>query len=269
MQARDHGALLRDRVRLLERRADRLALAQALDVPGMELAQVARCALGPEVLHGAVEHPAPLVEHLRRGSARRCACRAPGRTATGCRARRGRASPPRSRWTRTRRGRAPRPPSRPTRSPAPAARRPAAWPARSPACPCGARPRSAGGTSRPATPASSTSRRATSKPSTPPGLSDARSLTVTGRPEPSRAASATATAVSGSEISAAPAPVFMIFGTGQPMLRSIRSAPRAAATAAAERITSGSCPNSWIATGPPARSSGCTTSSSSSVLRFP
>ena len=39
------------------------------------------------------------------------------------------------------------------------------------------------------------------------------------------------------------------------MLRSIRSAPRSAATAAAERMISGSWPNSWIATGPPARSS--------------
>ena len=64
----------------------------------------------------------------------------------------------------------------------------------------------------------------------------ARSLTVTGRPEPSRAARATATAVSGSLISAAPAPVFITFGTGQPMLRSMRSAPRAATSAAAERM---------------------------------
>ena len=78
---------------------------------------------------------------------------------------------------------------------------------------------------------------------------------MTGRPEPSCAARATATAVSGSLISAAPAPVFITLGTGQPMLRSIRSAPRSAATAAAERMISGSWPKSWIATGPPARSS--------------
>ena len=106
-------------------------------------------------------------------------------------------------------------------------------------------------------------------PSTPPGLSDARSLTVTGSPDPSRAARATATAVSGSRIRAAPAPVFITLGTGQPMLRSIRSAPRAATVAAAERITSGSEPKSWIATGPLRRSSGWTTSSSWSVRRLP
>ena len=77
----------------------------------------------------------------------------------------------------------------------------------------------------PATPASSTSRCATSSPSTPPGFSPARSFTVTGRPEPSLAAFATATAVSGSLMSAAPAPVFITFGTGQPMFRSRMSAP--------------------------------------------
>ena len=92
---------------------------------------------------------------------------------------------------------------------------------------------------------------------------------MTGSPEPSWAARATATAVSGSLISAAPAPVFITLGTGQPMLRSIRSAPRCAATAAAERMISGSWPKSWIATGPPARSRSSMTSSSSSVLRLP
>ena len=92
---------------------------------------------------------------------------------------------------------------------------------------------------------------------------------MTGRPLPSRAARATFTAVSGSLMSAAPAPVLQTFGTGQPMLRSMRSAPRSATVAAAERMISGSWPKSWIDTGPPARSSGCTTSSSSSVLRLP
>ena len=52
-----------------------------------------------------------------------------------------------------------------------------------------------------------------------------RSFTVTGRPLPSRAARATATAVRGRASSAAPAPVLQTFGTGQPMLMSIRSAP--------------------------------------------
>ena len=83
-----------------------------------------------------------------------------------------------------------------------------------------------------------------------------------------RAARATATAVSGCLSRAAPAPVFITLGTGQPMLRSIRSAPASATRAAAERITSGSCPNSWIETGPPSRSRGSITSSSSSVRRF-
>ena len=74
--------------------------------------------------------------------------------------------------------------------------------------------------------------------------------------EPSRAARATATAVPGSLMSAAPAPVLHTLGTGQPMLRSMRSAPRSATVAAAERMTSGSWPKSWIETGPPARSVG-------------
>ena len=49
------------------------------------------------------------------------------------------------------------------------------------------------------------------------------------------------------------------------MLRSIRSGPACAATAAASRITSGSEPKSWIETGP---SSGCTRSISSTVRRL-
>ena len=56
-----------------------------------------------------------------------------------------------------------------------------------------------------------------------------RSLTVTGRPLPSRAACAIATALSWSSSSAAPAPVLQTFLTGQPMLMSIRSAPASAA----------------------------------------
>ncbi len=84
-------------------------------------------------------------------------------------------------------------------------------------------------------------------------------MTVTGSPAPALAPSrapstvarATATARSGSSSSAAPAPVLRTFGTGQPMLMSIASAPRSATTAAASRITAGSSPNSWIDTGPP------------------
>ena len=81
-----------------------------------------------------------------------------------------------------------------------------------------------------------------------------------------RAARATATATPGSRISAAPAPVFMTLGTGQPMLRSMRSAPSDATCAAAERMTSGSCPKSWIATVP---SSGWIRNSSWWVLGLP
>ena len=68
---------------------------------------------------------------------------------------------------------------------------------------------------------------------------------MTGRPLPRAAARATATARSGSSSSAAPAPVLQTFGTGQPMLMSIRSAPAAATRSAADAITSGSAPNSW------------------------
>src|SRR3954471_5569933 len=100
------------------------------------------------------------------------------------------------------------------------------------------------------TPASWTRRWASSKPSVSPGRWPLRSFTVTGRPLPSTAARATATAVSGSLISAAPAPVLQTFGTGQPMFRSMIAAPRSATVSAALRMTSGSWPNSWIDTGP-------------------
>ena len=57
-------------------------------------------------------------------------------------------------------------------------------------------------------------------------------------------------------------PVAMqLFGQDPEIMRSA-----AAQVAAAERMISGSWPKSWIDTGP---SSGCTTSSSSKVLRFP
>ena len=66
---------------------------------------------------------------------------------------------------------------------------------------------------------------------------------------PSRAAVANATARSGSASKAAPAPVLQTLGTGQPMLRSMRSAPALATWAAAERMTSASCPKSCTETG--------------------
>ena len=52
--------------------------------------------------------------------------------------------------------------------------------------------------------------------------------------------------------SAAPAPVLQTFGTGQPMFRSIRSAPAARDAGGGRAHDSGSWPNSWIETGPPA-----------------
>ena len=60
-----------------------------------------------------------------------------------------------------------------------------------------------------------------------------RSLTVTGRPLPSPRRAAMATALSGSSSSDAPAPVLQTLRTGQPMLRSIMSAPASATIAAA------------------------------------
>ena len=129
----------------------------------------------------------------RRGLVGRAA-RAAARTATGCRASRGRASPRRRRSARRRRARRRRRAGRRRGSPAPAARRRAAPRARSRACPCGAPRRERGWKPIAATPASSTSRWASSKPSVSPGRGPERSLTVTGRPLPSRAARATATA---------------------------------------------------------------------------
>ena len=72
---------------------------------------------------------------------------------------------------------------------------------------------------------------------------------MTGNPLPSWAAAAIATALSGSSIKAAPAPVLQTLRTGQPMFRSTRSASAAAAIPAASRITPGSCPNSCTDTG--------------------
>ena len=50
---------------------------------------------------------------------------------------------------------------------------------------------------------------------------------------------------------------------------SIASAPCAATRAAAARMTSGSSPNSWIETGPPARSRGSIRSISLQVFSLP
>src|SRR4051812_4667214 len=99
------------------------------------------------------------------------------------------------------------------------------------------------------TPASCSSRRARAAPVRSPGRLPERSFTVTGRPLPSLAAVAIATALSGSSSRDAPAPVLHTLRTGQPMFRSIMSAPASATAAAAMRITSASWPKSWMLTG--------------------
>jgi hypothetical protein len=53
------------------------------------------------------------------------------------------------------------------------------------------------------------------------------------------------------------------------MFRSMTSAPARATAAAALRMTSGSWPKSWIATGPPRRSSGWMRSISVHVFSLP
>src|SRR5207302_501765 len=166
-QAREDRASVVQAVAALERVVGGARGPHAVEVPGVELAQVAGRPVGTEVLARAVDHPVELVQHLFRG---RLALALPEEA------------------------------GEPTRV--------------------------------------------------------AQGTTVTGSPLPSCAARASATARSGSSSSAAPAPVLHTLGTGQPMLRSIRSAPASATCAAAERITSGSWPNSCMATGPPARSSG-------------
>ena len=60
--------------------------SEPLGVPRVEFPQIASGAIRPQVLLGAVEHPAPFVEHLARRRARRRARREPARTATGSRA---------------------------------------------------------------------------------------------------------------------------------------------------------------------------------------
>ena len=86
-----------------------------------------------------------------------------------------------------------------------------------------------------------------------------RSLTVTGRPEPSAAARATATAVSGSLSRAAPAPVLQDLRDGAAHVEVDQVGARLGHRAAAARVTSGSWPRSCIATGPASRSRGSMT----------
>ena len=70
-----------------------------------------------------------------------------------------------------------------------------------------------------------------------------RILTVTGTGTAFTTASTIRAAFSGSFISALPSPLFAIFGMGQPMLMSIKSAPDASsASAAPSAMTDGSLP---------------------------
>src|SRR4029453_419719 len=80
-----------------------------------------------------------------------------------------------------------------------------------------------------------------------------RILTVQRTPIALRIVRSTTAAPSGSRISAAPWPLATILATGQPMLRSIESAPAASSRRAALASTSESAPRSCIAIG---RSSG-------------
>ncbi len=136
-QPGDQRALLRERLGALERVLDGRRPAEALDVPRVELAQVARRALRSEVLLRAVDDPGPLLEHLVARAGRRRGRPGPARTATGSRA------TPRASMTaarpcaRTPSGRARPRPCRRRRSPARAAPGRARRRGRSPGGPCG------------------------------------------------------------------------------------------------------------------------------------
>ena len=76
-----------------------------------------------------------------------------------------------------------------------------------------------------------------------------RILIVNSTPIALRIVRNTTAAPSGSRIRAEPWPFVTIFATGQPMLRSIASAPVASSRRAASASTSGSAPSSWSAIG--------------------
>ena len=76
-----------------------------------------------------------------------------------------------------------------------------------------------------------------------------RILIVKSTPIALRIVRNTTAAPSGSRISAEPWPLATIFATGQPMFRSIASAPVASSRRAASARTSGSPPRSWSAIG--------------------
>ena len=100
-RARQQRPRLGERRRPLERVLQRLVAAEALDVPGVELAQVAGGALGPEVLAGPVDHPVELGQDLLAAGLAGARRRAAARTATGCPASRGPAARRRRRCART------------------------------------------------------------------------------------------------------------------------------------------------------------------------
>ena len=207
----------------------RALVAEPLDVPGIELAQVARGALGAPVLGRAIEHPVQLGLDLR-GARRRA--RAPP---VSCSKIHGLPSEPRAIITasapepRRRRGRARRRAARRRRSPDHGAPRRAARRARrrariGPAAVELASPGAGAGRSRRRRRRRPGARRG--RPPSGPRLDPGAHLDRhrQARSPRSRRARPRPRAC-GSRISAAPAPVFSTFGTGQPMLRSIRSAP--------------------------------------------
>ena len=82
-----------------------------------------------------------------------------------------------------------------------------------------------------------------------PGSIPLRNLTVTGVETAAATSSTIRQASRGCSSSAAPAPVAITFRTGQPKLRSTRSAPAASATRAASAISAGSEPKICTASG--------------------
>ena len=205
--------------------------SERLDVPGIELAQVAGRPLGAPVLLRPVEHPAQL--RLDLGVGGRTVALAgelgedPGVAERPARDHH-RVGPGLDVGSAGQLGGA-QPAGDDHRHPGPAparARRRARRPARTSGWPRWRWPAARGCRVTAATPASATSRWASARPVRSPGSSAGSQLHRHRQARALAAALATATARSWSSSRAAPAPVFRTFGTGQPMLRSISRGPR-------------------------------------------
>ena len=134
-------------------------------------------------------------------------------------------------------------------APAPTAPAPAVPRARSPAGRCGAVEASRGWMHQPPRPRRA--RRVARATATPGGPLTAAPCAASQSPagrSPARPRARPRQPI-GVASSAAPAPVLQTFGTGQPMLMSIRSAPACRDALGRRAITSGSAPNSWTETG--------------------